>query len=155
MQQSLLTEVAGYFRSIKEESLFFKDFVVGGAAEIMDLSRSELTYPVLWLELPTMAPGDNGAGNITATRDLGVVVLDQLRETDASELEAYERTEQLVVDLLSHVLKHGRLRQFGFDLNKVKVEPISTLFVDNERGWRLAFPLEAQLNLSFDPTRWK
>lgn len=153
MQQSLLTEVGAYFGSIQQESRFLNDFVLGGVNDIIGRSRSDLRYPLLWLEPPTLIPSDNGAGNIMASRDLGIVVLDKVQDGE-TELQAYERTEQLSIDVLSHIMKHNRLRQFGFDLNKVKMEPVSTLFVNNERGWRLAFPLEAGLNLSFDETRW-
>ena len=153
MRTSLLAELRAYGQQLVDEHVALRSFQSGAAADILAASRGELRYPVLWLEIPDLRPEDNGAGLVQAVRDVGLVVLDQIGEKTQDEV--FDSTEQLAIDVLSRLLHDRRLRQFGFDLNKARVEAVSTLFVDNERGWRLGFPLTAALDLCYDASRWQ
>jgi hypothetical protein len=152
MNNSLLSTLHTYFKQLATEHVQLSTFLQGGANEILSSSRSALEYPMLFAEVPDLMPADNGAGNVSASRNIGLVVLDIVG--DREEAQVWESTEQLAFDVLSRLQHDGRLRQFDFNLNNVKVEPVSTLFLDNERGWRISFPLTTSLNLCYEPAKW-
>ncbi|RDC63295.1 hypothetical protein [Adhaeribacter pallidiroseus] len=52
MVTNRFAEYVDYFRKLSQEHFQLKDFTHGTAADIMGKTRSDLSYPCLWLETP-------------------------------------------------------------------------------------------------------
>lgn len=150
-----LTSFISYFRTLAEKHKGINDFVHGNSARIVSESRDGIAYPCLWLETPVMTIVENGAENMTGNREGALVVLTNA-DLSSPQLEdqAWAATERIALDILSKIRKDQRLHNFRISFKGVPLEPISTLFVDNEYGWRMEFRLENSIDLCYDPSKW-
>jgi len=155
MLNNKFSDFISYFRKIQEEHTELVYFVHGTAADVMGLSRSELEYPCLWLETPELKIQENQAMEVTGSRSAAFMILWNAPEKSAEEVDLiWSKTEELALDVLSRMRKDRRERKINFNLNGVTVDPISTLFIDNDYGWRVEFTLARHLDLCFRPEKW-
>ena len=159
MQQKLdtLPDFIGYFRQLAEANLALKgSFVHGATSRIISGSRSDIKYPCLWLETPTLALSEKDATTAPEGKRLcAFVVLQNVPADDDKAQDAgWAASEQIALDVLSRMIKDRKARKFGFELNDKPLEPIATLTVDNEIGWRYEFELTSYVRVKYEPARW-
>ena len=147
-----LTDLIAYFRSLSEQLRPINSFIYGAPDRIFSGTRSGLEYPILWLEAPDYGFSDNGAGQPTLDPSLGLVVL--VQQGDDPD-QAYADAQRWLLELLRRVHHDSRLARFGFALAKVRINPISTLSVDEECGYRAEFPLQEFFDLRLDESLWE
>ncbi len=137
-----------YFKQLAAMLPEIKSFVHGGSDRIMSASRSDLQYPCFWLETPGMAPKKNDAGHATADRIGGIVILMNSPDADPDAQDLiWEQTEDIIIKVLAQMIKDSKARKINFDVNSAQVDAISTLFVDNDFGWRMEFKFNSDINL--------
>ena len=155
MLNNRFSQFVAYFRQLAQEHIQINDFIHGTAADVMGKSRSDLNYPLLWLETPYLKINDNQVGNIEGVRSSAFIILWNTPEKTAEEIDlVWEKTEVIALDVLSRMRKDAKARLFHFRLSEASLDPISTLFIDNDYGWRVEFGLDKKLDLCFDPTKW-
>ena len=158
-----------YFRSMVETSNYFKFFESGGTEKIVserlvsDL-RSRVDYPLLFLEWPFLNLNDFGSENTQLKFRAGFVVLEDPAKDD---WEAQDAAMQSTLNAAHQVLHKMRIdstgldkRFFYFDLNRISIDPIDNLLIDNAYGWRVEFEVINPINISTAPycrnsTFWK
>jgi len=145
-----------YFKQLASEHVELKgSFVHGAAGRIISGSRSDFTYPLLWLETPTMVLTDKDGTAPFGTRQGAFVVLLSAPTNDYDAQDAaWIQAEALALDVLSYLRRDKKLRKHTFDLTDRPLEPVATLSVAGEIGWRYEFGLGDFLPLTFDATRW-
>ncbi|WP_375418145.1 hypothetical protein [uncultured Hymenobacter sp.] len=145
-----------YFRRLAAEHVELQSFVHGAAGRIISGSRSGITYPCLWLETPTLALSEKDGTAPLGRRHCAFVVLLGVPTDDYEAQDAgWALTEGLALDVLSRMVRDRKARQFSFSLNEHPLEPVATLTVDNEIGWRLEFTLEQYVPLPYQESRWQ
>ncbi|WP_460578055.1 hypothetical protein [Hymenobacter coalescens] len=156
MERNTLTHFIQYFRQLAAEHVELKCFVHGPTARIVDSSRSGTTYPCLWLETPSLQFFDKDGTAPNGQRRAAFVVLLQKAkgDYDAQDLQ-WEAAERLALDVLSRLRRDKKARRFTFSLDGGELEPINTLTVDNEIGYRFEFELGKVVELCYDKSRWQ
>ena len=150
-----LSGFIAYFRQLAAQHVAIKTFVHGAVARIIAGSRTELEYPVLWLETPTLSLTDKDGTAPYGQRSAALVVLHSTDSGDYADQDAkWASTEAIALDVLSYLRRDKKARQVAIDLNGIQLEAVATLTVANEIGWRFEFSLGDFVPLPFDPTRW-
>lgn len=145
-----------YFRALTEQHLQLKDFIHGTAADIMGKTRSEISYPCLWLETPQMKLTDNSASQFTGIRSGAFIILYNAPGATPPQVDLiWELTEQICLEVLGKMRQDKKKHLLSINFNSATLDPISTLFIDNDYGWRVEFTLEKQINICHNPTKWK
>jgi hypothetical protein len=155
--QNTLPNFIAYFRRLAGEHVALQAFVVGPTQRIIAGSRAELAYPLLWLELPSLALLDKDSTQPMGQRHAALVVLDSASVTDYADQDAkWASTEALALDVLSRMGKDYKAREFlSFSLDGVLLEAVATLTQAGEIGWRFEFSLGDYVPVKYDATRWK
>lgn len=145
----------GYFRKLSEEHTELQSFVHGASERIISESRSDLKYPCLWLETPSMRLSDNQA-QVNGYRETAFIVFHDAPTGDYDKQdELWAKTEQIALDVLARMLEDSHKLPFRIDLSTVQMDPIHTLFVDNEYGWRVEFRTSAYVPMCYHAEKWK
>ena len=138
-----------YFRQWSDTHPDLKFFLYGGVEKGMDYARSfpDFDYPLAWLEQPIILPGDNFAANHMAVYKTGLSVLVQapLDDNDA-QVAAYGQSFRIMLSLLKKLRLDNRSKTILCDLNSIRLEAVSLLWVDSHYGWRMEMNVEMNLN---------
>lgn len=150
-----LTDFIAYFKTISEQHKEIKSFVHGPSQRIVSQTRSDLEYPCLWLETPSTIITENGADNVQGNR-VGAFVVLKNAQVDSTEQEdlIWAETESIALDIISKIKRDQKLHSFRLSFKNIPLEPISTLFIDNDYGWRIEFRLENNIELCYNPAKW-
>jgi hypothetical protein len=152
-----LASFLAYFRQLATEHVALQDFVHGPSGRIIAGSRKELTYPLLWLETPSLSLADKDGTAPLGQRHTALIVLDTASPTDYADQDAkWASTEAIALEVLSRMRKDYRERQFvAFTLDGTVLEAVATLTVAGEIGWRFEFSLaDYPAPIIYDATRW-
>ena len=151
-----LPDFITYFRQLATEHVALKDFVLGPTQRIIAGSRNELSYPLLWLELPSMTLLDKDSTTPVGQRHAALVVLDSASVSDYADQDAkWASTEAIALDVLSRLRRDYKAREFvSFELDGTVLEAVATLTQAGEIGWRFEFKLGDFVPLKHEPTRW-
>jgi len=154
--KNTLPDFIAYFRQLTTEHVELADFVLGPTQRIIAGSRNELSYPLLWLELPSLGLLDKDSTTPTGQRHAALVVLDSASISDYADQDAkWASTEALALDVLSRMRHDYKARKFvSFELDGIVLEAVATLTVAGEIGWRFEFKLGDFVPLKYDTTRW-
>jgi hypothetical protein len=152
---STLTGLIAYFQELASQHKSIRDFVHGASADIISKSRSELNYPCLWFETPSLQLKEN-MGNAVFGDQVGAFVILKNAETanDQDRDQVWNDTQKIALQVLARIRKDTRERNFRLDYNSITLEPISTLFVDNDYGWRVEFRLTDFVEVCYNPNDW-
>ena len=157
MESQTLPDFIDYFRRLAAANVALAgSFVHGATGRIIAGSRSKLTYPCLWLETPTLGFEEKDGTAPLGKRRCAFVVLNKVpADSDAEQDAGWALAEAIALQVLSYLLKDRKARKFAFTLNEHGLEPVATLTVDNEIGWRLEFELAQYAPaVAYDATKW-
>lgn len=152
-----LPDFIHYFRDLAGAHVALKGFAHGPVSRIIGGARSENEYPMLWLETPTLGLLDKDGTAPFGQRSAAVVILQSVPRDDYPAQDAgWAETEALALDVLSRLRKAHKAREISFgSFDGLQLEPVATLSVANEIGWRFEFSLGDYVPLTYDATRWK
>jgi hypothetical protein len=151
------TQFIAYFRSLATAHVDIKDFVHGPTIDIVQRSRSEIKYPCLWLETPSLALSDNGRANTVGHRQSAIIVLTQAADKDYEERDVlWADTESIMIDVLAKIYADRKSNEIfkDFSLNNCRIEPISTLTFDHDIGWRTEFSAGNPVAINCRPNKF-
>lgn len=155
--ENTLPNFIGYFRSLVAQHLALQDFAHGPAMRIIEGSRSGNTYPLLWLETPTLSLSDKDGTSPYGQRHSAFVVLQTVARDDYEAQDtAWAQTEAIALDVLSYLRREHKARRVRFSgLDGGQLEAVATLSTAYEVGWRFEFSLGDFVPLTYEATRWK
>lgn len=157
MENNTLTGFIAYFRQLAVANKQLTSFVCGTQARIISGNRSGLTYPLLWLEMPSLSLTEKDGTDPSGKRSCALVVLTNLpgKGTKAEvEDELWQLTEAIALQVIARMRRDRKKRLFSFDGN-VELEAVSTLTVANEIGWRFEFEMVKTAGLCYDASQWE
>jgi len=158
MEPEKLPDFINYFRQLAAANRALAgSFVHGATGRIIAGSRSGITYPCLWLETPTLGFEEKDGTAPLGKRKCAFVVLQKVPNDDYAAQDAgWAQAEDIALQVLSYMLRDRKARKFSFSLNERDLEPIATITVDNEIGWRLEFELAQYAPaVAYDATKWQ
>jgi hypothetical protein len=152
-----------FWRDIADAHIDIKGFVHGTTKDINTRSRSELEYPCLWLETPSVGVMDNNKGNRRGKWRGGFVILqtkaninDAINTDSNPELARdtlYHETLIIALDVQMRLKKLFRDADLEYDL-QTEIEPIETLFIDDDIGWRISYVIDFQFSQIYNPAKF-
>lgn len=136
-----LTEYKNYFKSLSEHHSVIKDFCIGGSERILNRMRSEIRYPICWLEYPDIGMVQNGG---TKARFSGAFsILFQCAPSDWDQEDAdLDQALQICLEFIERMVEdeeNGEL--FEFDPLGIDLQMKEKYADDNDHGWRVSFDL--------------
>lgn len=139
-----LAEIQAYFENIAEVHPDINDFVVGDSEQILSLDRSNLSYPVLWLETPTV--NWSIRENPARTYDTNFVVLiNSPADTWQHQQYILNRTLTITEQILSKIKddhSDGKLVKLE---NRATSNPILGYGHDHDWGWRTRLSIDGYM----------
>jgi hypothetical protein len=143
-----------YFAQVASEHLEIKTFVHGDVRRFQAKSRSEMEYPCLWLETPNQKFVDN-TGNTFIESTGAFVVLHNAPAGDAEgQDQIWSDTNEIALDIIARIRKDSRDKTKFIGCSNFSIDPVDTLFVANDYGWRVEFTVKKSWSLCFNPLRW-
>ena len=141
---------ANYFRDLVVNSAAnfgatdqIKDFTWGDSRRIISKSRSDMSYPCLFLEVPSYQLSDNFGNDRSGAARSGFSILINAESGDwERQNEIWNQTYQMGLKVLGQMLKDRQLLGFYFNLNGVLAEPVNSFIVDNDFGYRFEFEIQ-------------
>lgn len=145
-----------YFRQLATEHVELKgSFMHGAAGRIIGGTRSGISYPLLWLETPSLTFSDKDGTAPLGQRHSAFVVLHNATSSYADQDAKWASTERIALDVLSRLRRDHKARRFSFSLDGGQLEAVATLTVDNEIGWRFELALGEYVPLPYEAARWE
>lgn len=158
MEKNEFASFIAYFRQLAtEHRQLAGSFVHGPVRRIVEGGRSGLRYPLLWLETPALILKEKDGTDPSGRRECAFLVLinsSSKKETDAEQDATWARAERIALDVISRMRRDKKRRLFSFTGN-ITLEPVNTLTVSNEYGWRVEFELEQPAGLCYDASQWQ
>ncbi|HEX8351087.1 MAG TPA: hypothetical protein VF598_14080 [Hymenobacter sp.] len=146
-----------YFRNLAAANKQLAgSFVHGPARRIVEGARSKLTYPLLWLETPALVLEEKDGTDPNGRRECALLILINMpaNTADTVQDQAWAASEQLMLQVISRMRRDRKNRLFTFRLTSA-IEPINTLTVNNEYGWRVEFEVGKPAGLCYDAAQWQ
>jgi hypothetical protein len=118
-------------------------FIEGDSRRLIEESRSELVYPVLFLESPSFTLGQNFKSNQNGSARFGFTIL---FNSQVGDYQRQREIRQMAYDIGLRVLgklqKDAMTKGFYIQLDNTPIEPVNSWFVDNDYGYRFEVNLE-------------
>jgi hypothetical protein len=140
-----------YFKDFADSNTALNgSFYYGNADRIIGAHRSQLVYPVLWLETPTVQPVMRGGtqSSFGMVFQSAFVILHNAQGdiTEDEQKTIEDNTLAIAWDLIRTIFASAEADEFDFDMTTTRIEPINTFMVDNDHGWRVEFSIETDFN---------
>jgi hypothetical protein len=146
-------EFRQFFKTIQERNKSINSMVYGKEGRLLNM-MPKLQYPVLWVYPPSMRPRTNEGGHSYYIRECTFVVLKNAKpgDTDQEDL-VWDETEEITLQVLSYMKKNRK--NFHYNQDSVKMDPVDKMFVDNTFGWWIDFTMDDPIELCYDESKWE
>lgn len=147
-----------YFSNLASYHVDLAGFTYGGDDRVISDTRNEVEYPCLWLEPPSVDISDH-LYNRTMKFNGAFVIM---KNAEVGDFDAQNQIMQDMYLISTQVLAR-MIKDFqAAGANKVKIienslrmDPISTLFVDNDWGWRCEFTVSVDTDaICYQSAKW-
>ncbi len=133
-----------------------KDFYCGESSEIIQATLSELQYPCLWLEDPSIRFGGVGRDGETCGFNGAIIILWNCPLDDfLLRRELKQKCFLIAVDILGRMVKDMQERELNLDPDSVSGDVISSMLVDGATGWRFEFYIKDPVAICYDSNKFK
>ena len=139
------TSFINYFRGLATSHVDIASFAHGNSERILHRTRSDINYPVLWLETPDVFPRE--AGQLVSDFRGTLLILTHAQEGDwEKEDEEMHNMLAIVYDLVNKIMADaddGLLQSFAL---QGPIEPKGRWGTDNDWGWRFSFTISVPVD---------
>jgi hypothetical protein len=141
-----IAELRFLFESYVEEHPQLKEFVFGDYQKIESLNRSELNYPVLWLETPSV--NYDLSRNFQRVYNCSFVILEGIEKDNWTDIEiATAKTEQLAHDVVMYMKEDSEQDILRLENNaRIGGDFVPFFGSDLDCGWRVSFQVRVMLS---------
>lgn len=131
-------------------------FQHGDARRFQAATRSALEYPCLWLEPPQFKLKHNGGGSFQLSSYGAFTILWNAPSADADRQdELWTQTNRIAMQFIAKLQQDVKARLGGMiDVDELDIDPIDTLFVDNDLGWRVEFRIKNTQDVCVNQEDW-
>lgn len=151
-----LEEIKSYFESIANSHTEINSFQYGGLERILNRQlEPETDYPLLFLETPSFNFSGT-AENASTKPSISFAILcqapsDDIEAQDNSQNVAFE----IAIDIISKMNEdYISDNTFKFSLQGSRLDPVDTITLSGDIGWRFEFTIEDPLAICFNPLKW-
>ena len=148
-----LAELQYYLRNLGQLHPDIQDVIVGDSEQILSLDRSNLTYPVLWIETPTI-DWDFGDNPHRYYNLAFVVLINTPADTWQHQQNILNRTAIITEQLLARLWSDAHANLIQLKRTTAKSEPILGYGVDNDYGWRTTLRPRAYMDSCAKTCLW-
>lgn len=143
-----------YFRDLVASHTSLQTFEVGNSERILSRERSELTYPLLWLEYPDISM--YWQGGYKGRYASAFLVLLPAPADDWTQEEADLNTAlQYCYEILAKMNEDSEEGEFEFELEKCALMPKEKWSGDNDWGWRVDFSIIGAIDDCVNDAVWQ
>ena len=148
-----IPELRRHFESYAEEHSEIKEFVYGDNQKILNLDRSEICYPVLWLETPIISY--NFGVNFQKIYNCAFVVMGNAKPDNWQDVERMaDLTESITQDLIFYLKEDYESSLLKLqNPSRVSADYVRPFGHDHDIGWRVSFQIRAMSYHSLDPKK--
>jgi hypothetical protein len=157
----LITDPASYesyFESIAKTGTpkltALQDFYTGGVNEIQQSILSDLSYPCLWLESPSVPMSGIGRDNENVMF-MGAFVI--LINCDPNDFALKRSLQQQAFVIACDVISKMKEDYINRDLNidpSFTLDPIDSMLIDSCAGYRVEFKINNSFSICYDDSKW-
>jgi hypothetical protein len=129
--------------------------IVGDIRRFLEETRSDLTYPLLWVEYPNMYLSKIDAGGMWYEASTGFTVLKNEEVGDHEKADLiWRETASIATDLVLRLNQISKAEGFEFEFSSLPMEPINPLTVANDFGWRVGFRIKRAVSSCINSDKW-
>lgn len=155
-----LSTYKAYFKELATGTTGHKDlkaFYYGDIKRLLEAKRGNITYPCLWLELPSIPIQDHGSQNFQINLSGAFAIITNSTQDDYDKQDdIIENNFQITHDIISRIKRDSFSvpRLFNLDLNSFRMDPIARWNTDNCFGWRTEFKINNAFVLDYISSKW-
>ena len=139
-----------YFEALVAASVKIKSFEYGGARKILEREQSNLDSPWLWLELPNIGYSNNETDALVKTFDFAIVIAGSAIYDNFQDQEAMrDLCEQIIEQVILKIAN-----DFSLDETQFQIEPVTSVFNDNNHGWKCDIKLQSYSTICLNTSFW-
>jgi hypothetical protein len=129
--------------------------VVGDIRRFMEETRSDKTYPLLWVEYPNLYLSKQESGGMWYEASTGFTVLknEQVGDHESADI-IWRETAAIAMDCILYLNKISKANGFEFEFSSLPMEPINPLTVANDFGWRVGFRVKRLVSNCFNENKF-
>ena len=148
------TQYRDYFNNIHTSHVDIASFLYADLAKILSRQSDSYEYPLLIAETPTVKFLENGTEQMRGA----FIIIDRSDYGDRTDQEdAQDRTYEIARDIIAKMRKdkkNGTLT--AFEASEHELEPIDTLTLDGDIGWRYEFGIQDATGegLCYNKDKW-
>jgi hypothetical protein len=143
-----------YFSNLASSHTLLKDFAYGLDERVINRERSNVAFPLLWAEDPTINP--IWKQGLTLQFRGRLLVLENTPVDDWEKQEqAQDRTWQIAMDILIKMIEDSETGVFDLSLSSLSIDPVFTYLNDNDIGFEIAFQLESASAYCVNESVWQ
>jgi hypothetical protein len=144
-----------YFENLSAQHIALKgSFYFGNVERILGGTRSDIAYPVLWLESPDIAFSERGNGTVAQFSCAFIIMSNTATDDYAAADAANFATHKIALDVLGY-LQHFCDDDFFYSeiIDGAQLLPLTAFGIDNAVGWRCEFKILTPFNTcAIEPT---
>lgn len=141
-----------YLKDLGNSHVDIKAIVIGDYEDIISRERTDIQYPCLWIETPSVRyDGDNDS--VKEIYEGAIVILHNGSNIDPQVVAANLASTFLIArDFLFRISLYDNL----MSITRRRLDAIATLGNDNDQGWRFSFEIEQGFVgvQCVDPDQW-
>lgn len=145
-----------YFQSIADSHTEINDFHFGEVDIIQNNLKSDVIYPVLWLEpYAEIRVRDAKSDNFLGVRACSLTILGKPESESFEDIDSFEAfCENVIIDILSKLLRDFNNNDVLTDINGYIISRIRPTFSDHLFGAHLEFNYVSPLKLIYNSDKW-
>lgn len=142
-----------YFRTLATQHNDINDFVYGGSQRILAREMGDLSYPVLWLEIPDIIPG-SGLSDLHLRFTGGLMILQATPQDYEMEDDALNDTSLIAISILQRMIDDADQGLFDFSPNNAVLQAKPPFSGDNDHGWHIDFDVTISADACLNENDW-
>lgn len=150
-----------YFSNLADQHTDLQDFVVGPDERILSRERSDLSFPVLWLEDPELQMQE--ADELQLSYNSRILILQNVgaQANFDEQKQALEDTGTIALELVNRLRQdseNGSTQDaffFIFSYSDARLSPITTALNDGDWGWAIEFIIRRPAENCVDTNNWQ
>jgi hypothetical protein len=127
------------------------DFFYADSTRFIQSTRNEVSYPALVLEVPTYYLPANFAGTYTKSLRGAFSIVSHCKIDDWDEQDIAQSVADIIGEIVLKKMKNYLKPTGGFFNGNIVCEPVMSLLVDNNYGYRFEYYIENLHNTQLSP----
>jgi len=143
-----------YFRELADSHVNINSFQVGNSERILNRQRSDIDYPILWLEVPDVSIFQLGGYKARYSSRL-LVLKDSAADDWDGEDASLNICLKIMFEILTKMEEDADDGEFEFVMSDASIQPKTKWSADDDHGWALDFSIVGQIDQCVNPDNFQ